>query len=95
MQMRIYCDYIILLDTNSFVRLYRILRRWIRQRTGKESYNTKPTFKFLWMNIKWHHEFNNDRKQLISELLQCGSRYKRFKNAKGVMNFCYNTYEMK
>ncbi|MCB2358751.1 DNA topology modulation protein FlaR [Clostridium estertheticum] len=75
-----YCDYIIFLDTNSFIRLYRILRRWIRQRTGKESYNTNPTLKFLWMNIKWHHEFNNDRKQLISELLQCGLRYKKFKS---------------
>ncbi len=90
-----YCDYIIFLDTNSFIRLYRILTRWIRQRTGKESYNTKPTLKFLWMNIKWHHEFNNDRKQLISELLQCGLRYKRFKNANGAIDFCYNTYEVK
>lgn len=90
-----YCDYIIFLDTNSFIRLYRILRRWIRQRIGKESYNTKPTLKFLWMNIKWHHEFNKDRKQLLSEVLQCGSRYKRFKNANSAMNFCYNTYGIK
>ena len=90
-----YCDYIIFLDTNSFIRLYRILTRWIRQRTGKKAYNTKPTLKFLWMNIKWHHEFNKDRKQLLSELLQCGSRYKRFKNANGAMNFCYNTYKIK
>ncbi|MPQ32187.1 hypothetical protein E4V42_12180 [Clostridium estertheticum] len=44
---------------------------------------------------KWHHEFNNDRKQLISELLQCGLRYKRFKNANSVIKFCYNTYELK
>ncbi|BCZ45073.1 DNA topology modulation protein [Clostridium gelidum] len=90
-----YCDYIIFLDTHYFIRLYRILRRWIRQRTGKELYNTKPTLKFLWMNIKWHHEFNKDKKQLLCELLQCGSRYKRFKDANGAMNFCYNTYEIK
>ncbi|MBU3113593.1 AAA family ATPase [Clostridium lacusfryxellense] len=89
-----HCDYIIFLDTNSFIRLYRILRRWIRQKTGKELYNTKPTLKFLLMNIKWHHEFNKDRKQLISELLQCGLRYKSFKNANDVINFCYNTYEI-
>jgi adenylate kinase family enzyme len=90
-----YCEYIIFLDTNSFVRLYRILKRWIRQITGKESYNTKPTLKFLWWNIKWHNEFNNNRKQLITELLQCGARYKRVKNARDAINFCYNTYKIK
>lgn len=42
-----FCDYIIFLDTNSFIRLFRILRRWIRQKIGKELYNTKPTLKFL------------------------------------------------
>ena len=47
------------------------------------------------MNIKWHNEFNNYRKQLISELLQCGLKYKRFKNANDVIKFCYNTYELK
>jgi adenylate kinase family enzyme len=90
-----YSDYIVFLDTNSSIRLYRIFRRWIRQRIGKELYNTKPTLKFLWMNIKWHFEFNNDREKLILELLKYGVRYRRFNNANEVMGFCHNTYKIK
>ncbi|HEY8888955.1 MAG TPA: hypothetical protein VIM70_01675 [Clostridium sp.] len=71
----------------------RVIERKLQYQRVREC--TKPTLKFLWMNIKWHHEFNNDRKQLISELLQCGLRYKRFKNANGAINFCYNTYKIK
>ena len=41
-------DYIILLDVNTLTRLFRVFRRWIRQRIGKEKYNSKPTFKFLY-----------------------------------------------
>lgn len=88
-----YSDYIFFLDTNSSIRLYRILRRWIQQRIGRESYNTKPTLKFLWMNIKWHCEFNNDREKLIQELLKYGVRYKRFNNTNEVVEFCNNTYK--
>lgn len=90
-----YSEYIIFLDTNSLLRLYRILRRWIRQRIGKESYNTKPTLRFLWMNIKWHFEFNNKKKILMLELLQCGVRYKRFTNGRDAIDFCYSTYKRK
>ncbi|WP_238917494.1 DNA topology modulation protein FlaR [Clostridium sp. YIM B02555] len=88
-----YSEYIIFLDTNSLLRLYRILRRWVRQRFGREAYNTKPTLKFLWMNIKWHFEFNNEKKLLMTELLQCGERYKRFTNGREVMDFCSSTYK--
>ena len=46
-----YSDYIILLDVNTCTRLFRVLRRWFRQRTGKEKYNSKPTLRFLYYNI--------------------------------------------
>ncbi|MFT8348381.1 DNA topology modulation protein FlaR [Clostridium saccharoperbutylacetonicum] len=89
-----YSEYIIFLDTNSLLRLYRILRRWIRQRFGREAYNTKPTLKFLWMNIKWHFEFNNEKKLLMAELLQFGERYKRFTNGRDAMDFCSMVYSV-
>ncbi|MDE6701124.1 MAG: DNA topology modulation protein FlaR, partial [Acetatifactor sp.] len=36
-----YSDYIIFLDINTCTRLFRVFRRWIRQRIGKEKYNSK------------------------------------------------------
>ena len=47
-----YCDYLIVLNVRLSVRLYRVMKRWILQRTGKLSYNSKPTFKFLLYNFK-------------------------------------------
>lgn len=60
-----YSDYIILLDSKTYTRLLRVFGRWIRQKTGKENYNSKPTLKFLYYNIKWVFEFNLERKQII------------------------------
>ena len=41
------CDYIIVLDEYTLVRLIRVFKRWINQRRGKEAYNSEPTLVFL------------------------------------------------
>lgn len=87
------CDYIILLDINTFTRLFRVFRRWLRQRTGRESYNSRPTLRFLYANLLWVAEFNQKRTQIISSLSAYGEKLKRFNDEKDVLNFVAEKYE--
>lgn len=80
------CDYIILLDIPFGLRLYRVFCRWIRQNMGLESYNTKPTLHFLWMNIKWVREFDQVKGELLAELQSYGDKLKVFSSSKEVLN---------
>ena len=86
------CDYIIFLDINTFTRLFRVFRRWLRQRTGKESYNSRPTLRFLYANILWVEEFNHKRTQIISSLSAYGEKWKRFTDEEAVLDFVAEEY---
>ncbi len=81
------CDHIILLDVNIVVRLFRVFRRWIRQKIGKERYNSTPTIRFLFYNIKWVIEFDQNRRSIISELSAYKNKFKKFRNADEVLRF--------
>lgn len=87
-----YSDYIILLDVNTITRLFRVFRRWMRQRIGKEKYNSKPTLTFLYYNIKWVFEYNRERKKIIMLLSKYGRKYKKFNNSKQAMHFIDTVY---
>ena len=87
-----YCDYIILLDVNTFVRLVRVIRRWLRQRKGKEPYNSKPTLSFLCLNIKWVFEYNRERESIINKLSEYKTQYRRFANADEAKSFIKEIY---
>ena len=80
-------DYIILLDTPSYIRVIRIIKRWIRQRAGKEACNSRPTLQMLKMMFKWHIEYNDSRNDLIAELIQYGNKFVVLKNEKEVYKF--------
>lgn len=86
------CDYIILLDVPMHIRLARMIRRWIRQRAGKEKYNSKPTVKFLYYNLLWVFEFDKDKKELIKGLSAYGEKYQRFTTAKAAKKFICKVY---
>ncbi len=88
----LYCDYIIMLDINTCNRLFWVFRRWIRQRTGKEKYNSRPTLKFLYYNIKWVFEFNGERETIIESLSKYGRKYTICNNAKQAMQFIEKMY---
>lgn len=87
-----YSDYIIFLDVNTRTRLFRVFRRWIRQKCGNEKYNSKPTLKFLFYNIKWVFEFNAKRKEMIGLLFEYRSKCKIFENSKQAIRFIEETY---
>lgn len=76
----IVCDYIIVLDVPLHIRLYRVLRRWIRQRIGTEKYNSKPTLKFLYYNFKWVIGYHRERTELVKDLAVHTDKIYFFKN---------------
>ena len=86
------CDYIILLDIPLYKRLARTIRRWVRQKAGKEKYNSKPTVKFLCCSIKWVFEYEKDRKEIIEHLSAYGSKYKRFTSSENAESFISRAY---
>ena len=86
-----YCDYIIVLNEKTHVRLFRVIKRWILQRCGKEKYNSKPTLKFLYFNIKWVFEFNRMRKKLFAELQRYKKKCMIFSNSTEAFKFVENT----
>ena len=88
------CDYIILLDIPLYKRLSRAIGRWIRQRTGKEKYNSRPTFRFLWYNIKWVFEYEKDRKEVIEYLSKYGAKYKRFTTSESAKMFISKLFQI-
>ncbi len=62
-------DRIIFLDTPLFIRKKRILTRFVRQCTGKEKCNYRPTFSMLRMMFRWTEQFENDRPEHEARLL--------------------------
>lgn len=86
------CEYIIVLNERTIIRLARVFKRWVLQRIGKEKYNTKPTLKFLFYNIKWVLEFNGMKRTLFTELEGYGERCKIFTHAQDAFEFIENNY---
>lgn len=86
------CDYIIILNEKTVIRLVRVLKRWIYQRMGKERYNSKPTLNFLWCNIKWVFEFNKIKKVLFLELTTYGEKCRIFTHSSDALAFILNIY---
>jgi hypothetical protein len=80
------------LDIPIYKRLVRTIRRWIRQRAGKEKYNSKPTIKFLLYSIKWVFEYEKDRKEIIGYLSAYGSKYKRSITSESAKSFISMEY---
>jgi len=50
-------DLIIFLDTNYFIRIYRIIKRFILQKLGLEKSNYKPSFAIFIKMFKWNRHF--------------------------------------
>lgn len=50
-------DLIIFLDTNYFIRIYRIIKRYTLQKLGLEKSNYKPTFAIFIKMFKWNRHF--------------------------------------
>lgn len=55
-------DWVVLLHPHVLVRDYRIIRRFVRSRTGLELWNYKQTFSNLVkMVVQWNHGYDQDK----------------------------------
>ncbi len=81
------CDIIIVLNIPLHTRLKRVFSRWLRQRRGIEKYNSKPTLKFLFYNIKWVIEFN--KKYILNGLTQCSKKIILAKSNKDAIDYIH------
>lgn len=61
-------DVIILLDTPSYKRKYRIAKRWIYQNLKLEKSNYTPTFKMLFKMYKWSRDFDKNKGDILKTL---------------------------
>ncbi len=61
-------DWVVVLHPHVLVRDYRIIRRFIRSRTGLEQWNYKQTFSNLVkMMVKWNHGYDMDKILRLTE----------------------------
>lgn len=74
---RVSCDYlleladeIIFLDIKSWIRFYRIHKRFIKQQLKIEQSHYKSNLKMLRMMWKWHNDFDRDYNKFITMLNQ-------------------------
>lgn len=64
-----FADKIIFLDTPLYIRKYRIIFRFIKQKLGYEKSNYKPTYDMLKHMFIWTKDFENNRKSHIDRLM--------------------------
>lgn len=76
----------------SHIRMIRVFKRWINQRSGRESYNSKPTWNFLWCNIKRVLDFNQMKRGLLQELSIFGEKVKIYKHSKEAYEFVMKSF---
>jgi adenylate kinase family enzyme len=68
-----HAELIIYLDTPTWKRNYRILKRFIVQKLGFEKGNYKQTFSMLWRMYRWSYNHNKKEKMQIFKLLEPNS----------------------
>ena len=61
-------DQDVLLEPAAFVRDFRILRRWLRQRAGKEQCGYRPDFLMLRLMFRWRRDYDRGKDGLKKRL---------------------------
>ncbi|WP_430788296.1 AAA family ATPase [Virgibacillus flavescens] len=61
-------DVILVIDTKYFVRIYRIIRRYLLQKLGREKANYVPSLKIFWKMFKWNHQFEKEKVAILKKL---------------------------
>lgn len=62
-------DFIILLDFPTRYRVYRILKRWIKQRMGVEKCIYKPKFVMLKCMLRWSRDYDTGKDKLKERVM--------------------------
>lgn len=77
-------DLIIFLDPPLWQRRIRIVKRWIRQNTGREPAPYKPDFAMLLAMFRWTNEFERGRPAFEAKLTRYGKKVLRITNDTGL-----------
>lgn len=79
-------DIVYYIDLPVSVVYVRCLKRWIKQKLGKEKYNYKPTLKGLVQMMKWAHSDIKNKDEKINYIRENSKNYKilKYKYGKGI-----------
>jgi adenylate kinase family enzyme len=80
-------DKIILLETPSVLRKFRIIRRYIRQKLNLEKCSYKPSLKMLRHMFRWSRNYQNGKDGVRERVLSYGQKVTILKSKKHVREF--------
>lgn len=61
-------DVILLMDTNYFIRIYRITRRFLLQKLGREKANYVPSLRIFLRMFKWNRDFEKAKTEVLKKI---------------------------
>ena len=67
------------IDLPKLIIYKRCIIRWIKEKTGKEKYNYKPTLKSLFEMLKWAKQDLNNRNKKIERIINNSKEYRILK----------------
>lgn len=73
-------DIVYYIDLPKFVVYKNCILRWIKQKTGKEKYNYKPSLKSLFEMIKWINQDIKNKSLKLQRIVCNSKKYKILKN---------------
>lgn len=75
-------DQILLLQPPAVVRDFRILRRWLRQRAGREACGYRPDLLMLRLMFRWRRNYDSGRDDLKERLKPFGGKVQILRSAR-------------
>ena len=72
-------DMVYYIDLPKITIYKRCISRWIKQKTGKEKYNYKPTLKGLFEMLKWAKQDLKNKNEKIERIINYSKKYKILK----------------
>ena len=80
-------DLIIYLDVSLFVRKFRILSRFIKQKVGLEKCNYESNVKMLMMMYRWTNDFENNKFKFFEKLNKYNNKLVRLSRILTINNY--------
>ncbi len=82
------------IDLPKYIIYKRVITRWIKQKTGKEKYNYKPTLESLFEMLKWAKQDIKNKKEKIERIKNNSKKYMILKS-KDIKMLVDDSYKLK
>lgn len=83
-------DKIILLETNKYIRNYRIVKRFIKQKLGLEKCGYTPNLKMLKLMLKWSKDYDSGKDKLKARISIYEEKVIILRNNKDIIKFIHS-----